>query len=208
LGWLGDDDVLAPDAIQHAERTLDEQPSAVAVYGQLRTILASGSSLSLYRPGRLAAVWLHYGSDRVPQPGALFRRSAVFSVGLLDEDLKIAMDYDLFLKLSALGELVYLPRELAAQRLHSGTISTGKLGDISEDEIVRQRSLSRRSRRTYKLVRFFTAKADKAYGGLLRRMPTGKPPQIAGVPYVSASRALFEDAGQQSVDLYWKSGLS
>jgi hypothetical protein len=117
------------------------------------------------------------------------------------------MDYDLFLKLSAIGKLVYLPRELAAQR-HTGTISAGKFGDASEDEIVRQRSLSHPPRRTYDLMRFFTAKADKIYGSLLRRMPIDEPPQIAGVPYVVASRALFEDGGQKSLDLYWRSGLA
>jgi GT2 family glycosyltransferase len=208
LGWLGDDDVLAPDAIQYAERALDERPSAVAVYGQKRTILASGANFSLYRPGRLAGLWLRYGADHIPQPGALFRRSAVLRVGLLDEGLRISMDYDLFLRLSGLGKLVYLPRELAAQRIHAGTITSGKLGDTSEDEIVRQRSLSNRSRSTYKLVRFFTVKADKVYGGLLRRMPTGKTPQVAGVPYITASRALFEDGGQKSADLYWRSDLT
>jgi hypothetical protein len=129
-------------------------------------------------------------------------------VGLLDEGLHTSMDYDLFLKLSAIGKLVYIPRELAAQRHYTGTISAGQSGNTSEDEIVRQRSLSHRARRTYDLVRLFTAKADKVYGSLLRRMPIDEPPQIAGVPYVMASRALFEDGGQKSQDLYWRSGLA
>jgi GT2 family glycosyltransferase len=52
-------------------------------------------------------------------PTPLFRRADALAVGGLDESLWFTADWDLWLKLAALGPTRYLPRPLAAFRIHS-----------------------------------------------------------------------------------------
>jgi GT2 family glycosyltransferase len=52
-------------------------------------------------------------------PTPLFRRADALAVGGLDESLWFTADWDLWLKLAALGPTRYLPRPLAAFRIHA-----------------------------------------------------------------------------------------
>jgi len=52
-------------------------------------------------------------------PTPLFRRTDALALGGLDESLWFTADWDLWLKLAALGPTRYLPRPLAAFRIHS-----------------------------------------------------------------------------------------
>lgn len=139
LGWLGDDDLLARGSLERAIATLETHPSAVAVYGRLRVIDKDSRTLLMIKPGRLARWLMHHGPDLVPQPGSLFRASAVDEVGGLDETLKEAMDLDLFLKLSHLGTLHYIPHELASFRRHESSITEIAAGQGQESRLVRAR---------------------------------------------------------------------
>jgi GT2 family glycosyltransferase len=51
-------------------------------------------------------------------PGAVFRRDLALAVGGLDESLWYTADWDLWLKLARAGTTVYVPRPLAAFRVH------------------------------------------------------------------------------------------
>jgi GT2 family glycosyltransferase len=66
---------------------------------------------------------LRFGPDLVPQPGALFRRSAFEKVGGLRADLGWAFDFDLFIRLSKTGKLRFINKELARFRWHPESLS-------------------------------------------------------------------------------------
>jgi len=51
-------------------------------------------------------------------PGATFRRDLALAAGGLDESLWYTADWDLWLKLASTGPTVYIPRPLAAFRVH------------------------------------------------------------------------------------------
>ncbi|MBW4032828.1 MAG: glycosyltransferase [Acidobacteria bacterium] len=147
VGWLGDDDLLRPDAIGIAERELRRRVRVAAVYGRCDYIDAAGTTVWRNSSGRWAAPLLHVGPDLVPQPGSLIRRSAWQAVGGVRTDLGWAFDFDLFLKLSAVGRLHFIPVVLAAFRWHPGSLSVGQRRDsVREASQVRREHLPRWAR--------------------------------------------------------------
>jgi len=68
----------------------------------------------------------------VPLPGAVFRRADAVAVGGLDEKLWYTADWDLWLKLAARGPTRYLPRPLAAFRLHPESQTVRRSGGIAD----------------------------------------------------------------------------
>jgi hypothetical protein len=137
------------------------------------------------RPGRLASALLPYSVNQVPQPGSLFRADAVRRLGYLDESLTYAMDQDLFTRLRRVGRLDYLPVELAAYRMHPGTVTMNRR-DNHEEELVRTRNLSRDEARRYALLRRPMSVAGRVYSSVLRRMPAGTPARVGDREYVRA----------------------
>lgn len=182
LAWLGDDDLLAPGSLRASQDALIRNTAASGTYGCVRYIDAENATLFVARPGRIAGAYLPWGKDLVPQPGSLFRREAVEAVGGLDSSLRYAMDFDLFLKLRTVGPLLYLASEVAAFRLHPGSI-TGANRSSVEAEGVRARFHSARVnsiRRSLGPIQAFT---DRALYKLSQRS-SGVIPQTLGRDYV------------------------
>lgn len=145
--WLGDDDLLRPYALRIAESELRKRPRAAAVYGRCDYIDASGAVVWRNSSGAWASPLLHIGPDLVPQPGSLIRRSAWNAVGGVRTDLGWAFDFDLFLKLSKVGSLHFVPVVLAAFRWHEDSLSVGQRRDsVREASQVRRDHLPRWAR--------------------------------------------------------------
>lgn len=125
VSWLNSDDLLESGALVAVARTFAEHPEAVAVCGV-------GSKVD--REGGLLRTVPHRPFDRQRlrtalefiQPATFIRRSAWNAVGGLDESLHYAMDWDLLIKLAALGPVVSIPDKLARIRYYEDTkTSTG-----------------------------------------------------------------------------------
>ncbi|HEY2942614.1 MAG TPA: glycosyltransferase family 2 protein [Vicinamibacteria bacterium] len=117
LGWLNADDLYEPGAVSAAVAFLQAHPDVALVYGDAVFVDAADRELGpcvQVRPFTYAEL-VHVG-DFVAQPAAYFRRSAFDAVGGLDESLRWAMDYDLWLKLARRFPVAYLPRRLARYR--------------------------------------------------------------------------------------------
>jgi glycosyltransferase involved in cell wall biosynthesis len=168
--WIGDDDLLSADAIRLAVEKLRATPGSPFIYGKTRYISADGKTIGITKPGKLAAKWLKYGKDFVPQPGSLIRTEAFKNVGGLDVKLKNAMDLDLFIRLSALGRPSYIPRELSCYRLHEDSITVSK-GGTDEAEAVRRKFHGSVAKRTYLLWRPVVRVIDRLWDIANRRLP-------------------------------------
>jgi GT2 family glycosyltransferase len=142
LNWIGDDDLLAPGALRTAAAALDAEPSAVVAYGWCDYIDDQGRRLFTSRAGRLAPWLMTWGPDLVPQPGCLFRASAVRSVGGIDPGLSYAMDLDLLLRLRRKGSFVNTGTTLASFRWHAAsTTVANRTPSLDEAELVKRRYL-------------------------------------------------------------------
>jgi GT2 family glycosyltransferase len=121
VGWLNSDDTLIGGGLKRLIEALERRPEAPAAYGRVwNYIEATGTR----RP-----VWVEPFSERrlalrniVSQPGTLVRRSVWQAVGGIDEDLRMAIDYDLWWRLyKKFAALEFVDEFVALNRDHAAT---------------------------------------------------------------------------------------
>jgi GT2 family glycosyltransferase len=123
INWLGDDDLLAPSSLDVATQVLDAHPDSVMAFGGCEYIDPKGEVIWTNRSGKWAVPLLRVGPDLIPQPGALFLRESFLKVGGLDARFNWAFDFDLFIKLSKIGKIEFIPQPLASFRWHPESLS-------------------------------------------------------------------------------------
>ncbi len=121
LAYLNSDDILAPRAIERVVHYLQQHPECDMVYGEADYIDAQDKVIGSYKTA-------DYSFDRlledcmVCQPAAFWRSRIAEKVGLFDERLNFAMDYDYWLRIAkAGGEIRFLREKLACSRLYPET---------------------------------------------------------------------------------------
>ena len=123
INWLGDDDMLSKGSLGKATKALDLDPKTVLVFGSCNYIDSSGRTIWINKSGQWASTLLRVGPNLVPQPGALFRRSAFGKVGGLSEEFNWAFDFDLLLNLKNFGKLKFLDETLSSFRWHPESLT-------------------------------------------------------------------------------------
>jgi len=123
INWLGDDDLLKPGSISRVSDLFEMDPKVVMVFGSCDYIGPNGNRLWTNKSGQWAVPLLRFGPDLIPQPGALFSRSAFEKTGGLDPTRGWAFDFDLFLKLSNIGKIRFVDETLASFRWHPESLS-------------------------------------------------------------------------------------
>ena len=84
------------------------------------------------------------GKSFIPHPAVFVRRALFAQVGTFDEQLRYAMDIDLWLRLAAVSEPATLDRPLAVFRDHAGSVSSANKIKAREEEFrVRQRHMGK-----------------------------------------------------------------
>jgi glycosyltransferase involved in cell wall biosynthesis len=120
LAWLNADDLYRPDAISRALAAFQDHADAALVYGRAALIDVAGQPIGQINNPSLGLADLLGLVDFLPQPAVFFRAAAVHQAGGLNTALHYAFDFDLILRLAALGRFHYVDEELAAYRWHSG----------------------------------------------------------------------------------------
>ena len=123
ITWIGDDDLLAPGALDIAIQSLEKPEKPVLVYGHCQYIDSDGNDVLVKRSGSWAVPLLRFGPQLIPQPSAFFRRDAFERVGGLSDKFQFAFDFDLFLKLTNLGKAVFIDQILSSHRWHATSLT-------------------------------------------------------------------------------------
>lgn len=119
LAWLNSDDTYEPGAVRRAVEALQANPQAVMVYGEANYIDETGRVIGRFPAAQTNYRRLRRGYVHIPQQAAFWRAEAWRAVGPLDPTFYFAMDYDLWVRLSALGPLVFVSGQVWANfRLH------------------------------------------------------------------------------------------
>jgi len=120
LAFLNSDDTYLPGAVSAAVAALQKNPEAPFVYGEGYYVDEYGCPLDRYPTERFSSQRLQ-DTCFICQPTAFVRREALQKAGYVNEELRCCFDYELWVRLSSLGEPVYLDRLLAHYRLHSSS---------------------------------------------------------------------------------------
>lgn len=126
VNWLGDDDLLIPDSLVETAAVLVRNPRSPMVYGACDYIDEKGNIILKNQSGSWAVPLLRFGPDLVPQPGALFRRSAFNFVGGLSTEYSLAFDLDLLIRISKIGKPMFINKTLAKFRWHPESLSVAQ----------------------------------------------------------------------------------
>jgi len=125
IGWLNSDDVYFDrGAISAVVEAFQKHPEADIIYGDVAYMWEDGTILRVqcvpgFRYSRLLRGCF------LEQPSVFFRRHVV-EEHKLDKRLKVAIDYEYWLRIGKLYRFVHIPRILAADRNHSGRISVAQ----------------------------------------------------------------------------------
>ena len=127
VGYLSDDDLLYPRAVSELAAALAANPSAVAAYPGYHLIGERGEIEDTIIPIEYSpaeALRLH---DTIIGPGGLVRRSALDRADGWDPELRWMGDLIFWMGIGLEGEVVRVPRPLAAWRRHPGA-ATVRIG--------------------------------------------------------------------------------
>jgi hypothetical protein len=143
ITWIGDDDLLSPNALGVAVQALEKPEKPVLVYGHCQYIDSDGNDVLVKRSGSWAVPLLRFGPQLIPQPSAFFRRDAFEKVGELSDKFQFAFDFDLFLKLTNLGKAVFIDQILSSHRWHATSLTYSRRWEsVTEASKVRVSNLA------------------------------------------------------------------
>jgi GT2 family glycosyltransferase len=140
--WLGDDDLLAENALDLSIQHMVDNKDVCLVFGSCRYIDESSKQVWMNKSGQWAARIIRFGPFLTPQPGSVIRRTAFEQVGGLDENLGWAFDLDLFIKLSKVGKLRFVGLVLSSFRWHESSLTVEfRRQSVREASSVRKKHL-------------------------------------------------------------------
>jgi glycosyltransferase involved in cell wall biosynthesis len=117
MGWLNSDDIYEPDALGVVGNYFAAHPECALLYGNGWYIDEDGRKTEFCDWIRPFDRRLYLNSNFILQPAALWRRSLWQQVGALDPNCHWAMDWEWFLRATAVTQPHYLPTDLASWRI-------------------------------------------------------------------------------------------
>jgi glycosyltransferase involved in cell wall biosynthesis len=119
LAWLNSDDTYNRGAVREAVEFLTVHPGVGLVYSDAHFINANDDVIGNFASAQTDRSRLLRGYVHVPQQTTFFRADLWKKIGPLDPTFFFAMDYDLWVRLTAYAPLVYFPGKIWANfRLH------------------------------------------------------------------------------------------
>jgi glycosyltransferase involved in cell wall biosynthesis len=131
ITWLCSDDLIEPSMISISVAFLENHPEWVMTYGDRIRYDAKSNMIGYHRYCEFRP-WLLKWGFAIPQETVLMRRKAYLRSGGLDKSLLMAMDFDLFCKISKVGQIKHLPVFFGRFRSHKNNKSTIFNNEISQ----------------------------------------------------------------------------
>lgn len=160
ITFLDDDDVRLAGSLDLQLAALASVPKAGLIYGQALVADQQNIATGDYNPKRCPqgdVFWELLGRNFIPCGTALFRRSCLFRAGLLDQSVPGIDDWDLWVRISALYEVMALEQPVILWR--RSTPVSGQ-GTSRANELVAM-STRHFQKKWLKLVRAAEAPAKK-----------------------------------------------
>lgn len=135
VAYLNSDDLYYPNTIARVVDFFADNPSVDLVYGNLDFNDENGNRLFTRIYPRFS--WNHFVSANhamIGQPAAFWRSGLLEKVGLFDESMKMAADFDFFIRAGMSGRIMHIPDVLAAFRTHASSLTSSQ-AKLGQDEV-------------------------------------------------------------------------
>ena len=119
ITFLDDDDVRLAGSLDLQLKALSSAPEVGLIYGQARIADQSGLATEDVYPRRCPqgdVFWELLGQNFIPCGTAVFRRSCLFRTGLLDQSVPGMEDWDLWIRIASLYQVMALEQPLMVWR--------------------------------------------------------------------------------------------
>jgi glycosyltransferase involved in cell wall biosynthesis len=123
VGWLNADDLYLPRTLERIAAVFAGDPTIAVVYGDCLFVDLDDHIRWTQRTGDLSHERLLRQGNVVPQPAVFVRRDALRRAGPMDESLRFALDFDLWLRLIREHHFHYVPEPLACFRWHRTSLT-------------------------------------------------------------------------------------
>lgn len=135
VAYLNSDDLYYPDTLEKVVNFFDDNSSAELVYGNLDFIDEEGNKLfaQIY-PRFNLNLFINANCSMIGQPAAFWRSSLLKKTGMFDESLKMAADFEFFIRAGMFGRIMYTPNVFAAFRTHKLSL-TSTQSQRGQDEV-------------------------------------------------------------------------
>lgn len=142
VAYLNADDILLPGSLFEVADAFKNNRNAMWLTGQCRIIDEQGNEIrkpiTIYKNMllRVRGMPLLLVTNYISQPSTFWRRELITRMGLFDEDLHYVMDYEYWLRLYAKYPPLFIPKYLAAFKIHqsSKTTSSGHKREYIDEE--------------------------------------------------------------------------
>lgn len=122
LGWINSDDLLMPNALSVVGKILGREGKASWMIGSSELIDESGTRIRIRKPGvvnmKCFIDWAD-GDTWFAQQSTFFTKPMLDRAGLLDEDLHLAMDLDLWIRMYRIAPPIVINAMLSKYRFHA-----------------------------------------------------------------------------------------
>jgi glycosyltransferase involved in cell wall biosynthesis len=135
VAYLNSDDIYYPDAVESAVKIFMLEKETELIFGQMNLINSDGFEIHRYCfPKYNWTVFASMNYSSIGQPSSFWRRTVHEKVGMFDESLRMASDFDFFIKAGTCCVIRRVDTIYSAFRLYSSSL-TGSLMDISRIEV-------------------------------------------------------------------------
>lgn len=175
VGWLNSDDVLLPGALQRVADIFRRNSNCQWLHGDCKVIDREDREIRKWISAYKRYHALRYSRSRlltrnfISQMTVFWRRELMGQVGYLDPSLKLAFDYDYWLRLSAVCPPEYTRARLAAFRWYDSSKSGANYrAQFAEDALIARKNgaTGLQARFAKRLHNWLTVVAYRSLAGL------------------------------------------
>lgn len=178
--FLHQDDLWLEGRLEQVKRAIAAYPQASMYLHDSVFIDESGKPLGLWRCPLKSKRRIISAEEMVEKllvqnfvaiPAPVFKRSAALDLGGLSDELWYTADWDFWLKLATLGDACYIPKSLAAFRVHGDSQTIRRSSSIAEFRqqmrSVVDKHLTERANKEVGKVAFFSTEVNTTLAAIV-----------------------------------------
>jgi glycosyltransferase involved in cell wall biosynthesis len=134
IAWINSDDYYLPGAVSQAVQSLEQNPDAGLVFGNVQVVNREGEILNTLSYGDWGLEEL-MSFHIIGQPSVFLRRSVLQKAGFLDTNYHFLLDHQLWLRMGLLAGVKYIPNLWSRAHYHEGCKNLAQAAEFGKEAL-------------------------------------------------------------------------